>query len=484
MNTRRPSWDRYFIDMCEVVSTRATCDRKHVGAVLVRDKRPIATGYNGSIPGQPHCDDPPQYQQCPSCFCRTEYSEEIPEEHNHCANCYQYLGREHVKHGGHDMEDGHCVTGDTIISKFQTKDYNSGHRTIKEIYEMWQNPHSRGAIKRMKIRSVNDQGIITPDYITDVWMSNASAEVFEVTTSLGRKIKTTSGHMFLAKTGSKEPNWAHYQTLRSLSVGDKIALNGQLIYENKRWLKKLYLQEGKTQSEIANIAGCGRSTIRRNLQKHNIPIREFKLGGWNKGFKREESHSYKGESVLPHVARSRARRYALQNQCDNCCSPKRLQVHHIDENIYNDKEENLRTLCIGCHNIAHTPHAKIEAAIFDTIISIEKCQSEPVYDITVKNYHNFIGNGIVLHNCVRTIHAEVNAITQAARLGVSTEGAKLYCNTLPCWNCFRTIVAAGIIEVIYKDEYKSEHASRVTETAKQIPGFRLRQFISSSIGDD
>lgn len=50
------------------VSTRSTCDRKHVGAVIVRDKLILATGYNGSIRGLPHCDD-----------------------------------------DGHMMEDGHCV---------------------------------------------------------------------------------------------------------------------------------------------------------------------------------------------------------------------------------------------------------------------------------------------------------------------------------------------------------------------------------------
>lgn len=53
----RKDWHNYFMDVAHVVSTRATCDRKHVGAVLVKDKQIIATGYNGSIPGAEHCDD-------------------------------------------------------------------------------------------------------------------------------------------------------------------------------------------------------------------------------------------------------------------------------------------------------------------------------------------------------------------------------------------------------------------------------------------
>jgi dCMP deaminase len=53
----RDNWDDYFIEIARVVATRATCDRKHVGAVIVRDKSILATGYNGSIRGLPHCDD-------------------------------------------------------------------------------------------------------------------------------------------------------------------------------------------------------------------------------------------------------------------------------------------------------------------------------------------------------------------------------------------------------------------------------------------
>jgi dCMP deaminase len=57
MAHQRRSWDQYFMDIAKQVATRATCDRKHVGAVLVRDRTILSTGYNGSIRGLPHCDD-------------------------------------------------------------------------------------------------------------------------------------------------------------------------------------------------------------------------------------------------------------------------------------------------------------------------------------------------------------------------------------------------------------------------------------------
>lgn len=53
----RPNWHRYFLDIAKTVATRATCDRAQVGAVIVRGKTILATGYNGSPAGCPHCDE-------------------------------------------------------------------------------------------------------------------------------------------------------------------------------------------------------------------------------------------------------------------------------------------------------------------------------------------------------------------------------------------------------------------------------------------
>jgi dCMP deaminase len=53
----RPSWDEYFVEIARQVATRSTCLRRSVGAVIVRDKRILSTGYNGPPSGLAHCDE-------------------------------------------------------------------------------------------------------------------------------------------------------------------------------------------------------------------------------------------------------------------------------------------------------------------------------------------------------------------------------------------------------------------------------------------
>ncbi|QQS35929.1 MAG: cytidine/deoxycytidylate deaminase family protein [Ignavibacteriales bacterium] len=56
-HSHRPSWDEYFLKLAMLASERSTCPRMHCGCVLVKDRFVLATGYNGSIPGLPHCED-------------------------------------------------------------------------------------------------------------------------------------------------------------------------------------------------------------------------------------------------------------------------------------------------------------------------------------------------------------------------------------------------------------------------------------------
>ena len=63
----RPGWDKYFMDIALVAASRSNCSRRHVAAVLVRDRRIISTGYNGTPRGVKNCSD----GGCPRCNSNT-----------------------------------------------------------------------------------------------------------------------------------------------------------------------------------------------------------------------------------------------------------------------------------------------------------------------------------------------------------------------------------------------------------------------------
>jgi dCMP deaminase len=75
MTDNRPSWDKYFMEIAHKVAGRSTCPRLHVGAVIVKDRRIISTGYNGAPRGLPHCTE---------VGCLTIKTNENGEEKDHC----------------------------------------------------------------------------------------------------------------------------------------------------------------------------------------------------------------------------------------------------------------------------------------------------------------------------------------------------------------------------------------------------------------
>lgn len=430
----RPSWDEYFMEIAKVVATRATCDRKHVGAVIVDGRnRIVSTGYNGSARGLPHCDD-----------------------------------------AGHALKeiDGRlsCVPADTIVSKFLSGRYNSRHRTIGQIYEMWQDFYRSKGVKLMKLRSANEAGVIVPGKITDVWRIG-ERKTYEVSTFLGRHVRTTEDHQFLTPDG--------WRRLDSLNTQSQVALNGQPLYEDVDWLKARYA-EGLTIASIADLCNVSSSLIRKRFVKNNIERRPrlWKKGvggpgkGWNKGLTHGGSGTYAGRDVQVTSARERARRYALASRCVVCESREKLQVHHLDNDPYNDSLSNLVTLCTACHALAHTPHAKRETIVFDQVVSIGKPKTETVYDITVEPFHNFVGNGFILHNCVRTLHAESNALDDAGR---RADGGTLYVTVIPCYDCAKRIINAGIRRVVYGEFYESRNTDMVQSYFKSanVPLVRI-----------
>lgn len=62
---------------------------------------------------------------------------------------------------------------------------------------------------------------------------------------------------------------------------------------------------------------------------------------------------------------------------------------------------------------------------------------------------------VIDNHCVRTIHAEVNALLQCAKFGVPTEGAEIYVTHFPCLNCCKSLIQAGIKRVYFAEDYKN-----------------------------
>ncbi len=75
--------------------------------------------------------------------------------------------------------------------------------------------------------------------------------------------------------------------------------------------------------------------------------------------------------------------------------------------------------------------------------------------------HKVIGDdGVESEHCVRTAHAEQNAISQAARLGISVDGSTLYCHMVPCYSCAKSLINAGVIKVISLKDYHRSYRSK------------------------
>jgi dCMP deaminase len=73
---QRPSWDEYFMQVARTVAQRGTCDRGRSGSIIVKEKRILTTGYVGSPPGMPHCDEVGHQM--------AKYLDEAGQESEHC----------------------------------------------------------------------------------------------------------------------------------------------------------------------------------------------------------------------------------------------------------------------------------------------------------------------------------------------------------------------------------------------------------------
>lgn len=302
----------------------------------------------------------------------------------------------------------YCLTGDTLIRKSNNKEIS-----LKELYDK-----TKQYQMMTKLKSVNfDTKEFISNKIEEVIFSGIKS-VYEIETKNGYKLKSTLEHIFFTDE-NKEIQ------LKNLKCGDKIVVNGIEAYKDKEWLYKKYYEENLRQYEIGDICGVSRHTIKNWLNKLNIPIKKMGyhcigkippnkgktkydyepmlktslklLGNNNFGSQERENNSNWKNGKASYRSYK-----GIKNICEKCGKiVEKTHIHHIDHNRENNNLENLIELCHSCHRKMH-PNAgakKKYVITVDEIVSISYKGEENTYDICMKApYHNFIANGIVVHN--------------------------------------------------------------------------------------
>lgn len=87
-------------------------------------------------------------------------------------------------------------------------------------------------------------------------------------------------------------------------------------------------------------------------------------------------------------------------------------------------------------------------------------------------------------SCVRTVHAEGNALVQAARNGARVDGASIYITVFPCWGCARLLFNAGITRIVYAERYRPDLDPRVVETAAALSVELVELALAAPLADD
>jgi intein/homing endonuclease len=273
-----------------------------------------------------------------------------------------------------------CISGETTIEVHRAG--KSFKTSLENLYKKFNGLRTKPNYKwdlsiDTKIRSRTNEGYIKLNKILNVYDSKVK-KTFILKTESGKEVRTSLDHRFLTSEGWKK--------LKSIKVGDFIHVDGGKTSEGEkiRRYKAIYGMDNHPYRAKHTDKRSGRKTY-YSVQEHRIVL-EAKINGLNKD-----------EFIY------RIKNNNLENL--KFIDPKKNHVHHIDGNVKNNSPENLELTDRITHWRDHgkiTWRNVIAKTVLNKVVSIEKHKKEMTYDIEVENDHNFLANGIVVHNSGKT----------------------------------------------------------------------------------
>ncbi len=352
----------------------------------------------------------------------------------------------------------------SILGKDVIDYYNSRPTHIRLPYKK--------QIQKMRLRFYDPSSkTFSTTHIKNIWKSGIKP-LFRVHTANGYFIDCTADHPLLTPNGYRSIGEAlnvSVKNNRAIFDADKemfLACNGIPCYQDREWLamaKKAAIEDKTGVKGIAELAGVSYHTIRKWLKVHNLQFTREEVARittiWNKGKtgyklrphsietiqKMRNSAKRGADNFLWKGGVDRSERLKIADWCNSirtellkeanyscsiCSSNRNLELHHIKP-VYSHPElayckDNLQVLCKDCHDRIHKVNGDIKVwreksrgnsltIKWSKVTNIEYLGEQEVFDLEVENeHHNFVANGIVVHNCFQQFslrYAEAEELT-------------------------------------------------------------------------